>query len=115
MYSLVGGLVPGNSGVTGWFILLFLLWGWKPLQLLQSFFLTSFVLGPMVGFEHLYLICQALGEPLRRQLYQALVSKHLLASTIVSGFGVCMWDGSLGRAVSGWPFLQLHSLSLHFL
>jgi hypothetical protein len=32
-------------------------------------------------------ICQALVEPLRRQLYQAPVSKHLLASTIVSGFG----------------------------
>ena len=30
-------------------------------------------------------ICQALVEPLRRQLYQASVSKHLLASTIVSG------------------------------
>jgi hypothetical protein len=31
-------------------------------------------------------ICQALTEPLRRQLYQAPVSKQLLASTIVSGF-----------------------------
>jgi hypothetical protein len=39
VYSLVGGLVPGSSGVggTGWFILLFLLWGCKPLQLLVSF------------------------------------------------------------------------------
>jgi hypothetical protein len=35
-----------------------------------------------------FCICQALAEPLRRQLYQAPVSKHLLASTIVSGFGV---------------------------
>ena len=34
VYSLVGGLVPGNSGDTGWFILWFLLWG---LQLLGSF------------------------------------------------------------------------------
>ena len=31
--SLVGGLVPGSSGGTGQFILLFLLWGCKPLQL----------------------------------------------------------------------------------
>jgi hypothetical protein len=53
---------------------------------------------------HLY-ICQALEEPLRR-LYQAPVSMHLLASTIVSGFGDCVWDGSPGGAVSGWPFLQ---------
>jgi hypothetical protein len=28
-------------------------------------------------------ICQALAEPLRRQLYQASVSKHFLASAIV--------------------------------
>jgi hypothetical protein len=59
-------------------------------------------------------ICQALVVSLRRQLYQAPVSKHLLASTIVSRFGDCIWDGSLGGAVSGWPFLQslLHTLSI---
>ena len=32
-----------------------------------------------------FCICQALAEPLRRQLYQASVSKLLLASTMVSG------------------------------
>jgi hypothetical protein len=59
-------------------------------------------------------ICQALAEPLRRQLYQAPVSKYLLAPTIVSGFSVCLWDESPVVAVSGWPFLQslLHTLSL---
>jgi hypothetical protein len=36
VYSLVGGLVPGSSGVSGWLILLFFLWVCKPLQLLQS-------------------------------------------------------------------------------
>ena len=46
-------------------------------------------------------IGQDLTEPLRRQLYQAPVSKHFLASAIVSGFGVCIWDGSPGRVVSG--------------
>jgi hypothetical protein len=30
VYSLVGGFVPGNSGGTGWFILLFFLWGCSP-------------------------------------------------------------------------------------
>ena len=61
-----------------------------------------------------FCICQALAEPLRRQLYQAPVSKLLLASAIVSGFGGCLWDGSPGGAVSGWSFLQslLHTLSL---
>ena len=60
---------------------------------------------------------QGLAEPLRKQLYQAPVSKYFLASTILSGFGVCMWDGSTGGAVSDWPFLLslLHSLSLYFL
>ena len=37
VYSLVGALVPGSSGVAGWFILLFLLWGCKPVQFLGSF------------------------------------------------------------------------------
>ena len=62
-------------------------------------------------------IGQVLAEPPRRHPYQAPVSKHFLASAIVSGFGVCIWDGSPGGAVSGWPFFRslLHSLSLHFL
>jgi hypothetical protein len=53
-----------------------------------------------------FCICQALAEPLRRQRYQAPVSKLLLASTIVSGFGDCIWDGSPGGAamfLTGWP------------
>jgi hypothetical protein len=33
--SLVGGLVPGSFEGVGWLILLFFLWGCKPLQLLQ--------------------------------------------------------------------------------
>jgi hypothetical protein len=62
---------------------------------------------------HLY-ICQALAEPLRSQLYQIPVSKHFLVSTIVSGFSDYIWDGSPGRAASGWPFLSLCStLCLH--
>jgi len=62
-------------------------------------------------------ISQALTEPLRRQPYQAPVCKYFLASSIVSGFGVSRWEGFLGVAVSGWPFLQflIHSLSMNFL
>ena len=40
MYSLDGVLVLGSSGCgeqSGWLILLFFLWNYKPLQLLQSF------------------------------------------------------------------------------
>jgi hypothetical protein len=59
-------------------------------------------------------ICQTLVEPLRRQLYPASVSKYLLASTIVSGFGDCIWDGSPDEAVCRCPFLPslLHIVSV---
>jgi hypothetical protein len=61
-------------------------------------------------------VCQALAEPLRRQLYQAPVSKHLLASTIVSGFGNCMWDGSPGGAsLDGLSFRNGSFLSTLFI
>ena len=66
------------------------------------------MLSPMDGCEHpLLFFFQALAEALRRQLYQAPVSKLLLASTIImSGFGGCLWDGSPDGAVSVWSFLQ---------
>jgi len=68
---------------------------------------------PMVSCEHPHLYQLEDTEPLRRQLYQAPVSKHFLASAIVTGFGGCIWDGSPGGAVSRWPFLQslIHSSS----
>jgi hypothetical protein len=34
-----------------------------------------------------FCICQALAEPLRRQLYHVPVNKHLLTSTVLSGYG----------------------------
>jgi hypothetical protein len=46
-------------------------------------------------------ICQALTEPQKRQLCQAPVSKHLLTSETMSGFGDCIWDWYPGGAVSG--------------
>jgi hypothetical protein len=46
-----------------------------------------------------FCICQAVVEPLRRQTFQALLSKLLLASTIMSEFDGCLWDGFLGGAV----------------
>ena len=55
-------------------------------------------------------ICQALAEPLRRQLYQAPVIKQFLASTIVFGFGDCIWDESPGKAVSDGLFFSLWSI-----
>ena len=62
-------------------------------------------------------IGQNLAEPLRRQLYQAPVSKLFLAPTIVCRFGFCIWDGFPSWTVSWCPFLQslFHFLSLYFL
>jgi hypothetical protein len=101
--------------------LLFFLWGCKPLQLLQSFPLLLHW-GPTAQSNDWAAsngICtwQDLAEPLRSQLYQAPDSRYFLVSTIVSGFGVCTWDGSPGWALSGWPFLQslIYILSPYFL
>ena len=118
VYSLVGGLVPGSSGRSGWLILLLFLWGVKPLHILSP--------SPPLGFLcsvlwlaasiHIY-IGHALAKPLREELYQAPVSKHFLVLAIVSGFGDCIWDGCPCGAVSGWPFLQslFNTLSLYLL
>jgi hypothetical protein len=103
VYSLVGGLVPGSSGV--WLVDIVV-----PLMGLQtpsapSVLSLTHPLGTPCSVKwlaesiHLY-ICQALAEPLRKQLHQATNSKHFLASTIVSGFDNCIWDGSPGEAVS---------------
>jgi hypothetical protein len=51
--------------------------------------------------ESIHLCTSCSGRLLKRQLYQASVSKHLLASSIVSGFGDCIWDESTGGAISG--------------
>ena len=52
-------------------------------------------------------VCQALTEPLRRQLYQPPVSKHFLTSTIVSGFG------SVRQSLDGFSFSLYSTLCLH--
>ena len=57
VYSLVGGLVTGSSVGSSWLILFFL-WGCKPLNFLQSFQNSSTgvpMLSPMVGCEYSYL------------------------------------------------------------
>jgi hypothetical protein len=53
-YSMVGGLVPANSRVSGWLILLFFLWVCKPLQLFRSFISSTGdpVLSPIIGRQY---------------------------------------------------------------
>ena len=121
VYSLVGVLVPGSSVGSGLLTLLLPPWGFKSPQFLQSLLqlLHQRPLSPVqwLAASFLFCICQALAEPLRRQPYQASISKHFLAFTIESGFGGCIWDRSPSGAVSGWPFLQslLHILFQYFL
>jgi hypothetical protein len=45
-------------------------------------------------------LSEMLAEPLRGQPCPALVCEYFLVSAIVSGFGVCRWDGSQGGVVS---------------
>ena len=53
VYSVVGGLVLGSSEVYGWLILLFFLWGYKPLQFLQSFLYLTPPLGTPCSIQWL--------------------------------------------------------------
>jgi hypothetical protein len=62
-----------------------------------------------------FCLCQALAESLKRQLYQAPVRKHLLASTIVSGFGNCTWDGSPGETVTEWLIFYMHNAIFYYI
>ena len=65
--------------------------------------------------EHPYLYWSGSGRASQETADQAPVSKHFLASAIVSGFGVCMWNRFPGGSVSGWPFFQslLHTSFLY--
>ena len=69
----------------------------SPLGSLSSAQCLAVCIGIFIG--------QVLAEPLSEQLCQAPVSKHFLASAIVSGFDVWRWDGSLGGSVSALFFI----------
>ena len=121
VYSLVGDLIPGSSGEVWFDDIVVLILGLQTPSTPSVFSLSPSLWSPCsvqwFAASIPLCICQALAEPLRRQLYLAPVSKHFLASATVFGFGVCIWDGSGGGVVSGCPFLQflLHILSPYFL
>ena len=65
VYSVVDGIVPGSSGHTDWFILMFLLWGWKSVQLLGPFSSSSIgdpVLSPVDSCEPTLLYFSGMGR-----------------------------------------------------
>ena len=121
VYSFVDGLVPGSSWGDWLVDIVVLPVGLQSPSTPLVPSLTS-LLGTLRSVQWLAVsirlcICKALAGPLRRQPYQAPFSMHFLASTIVSGFGNCIWDESPGGTVSGWPFLQslLYTLSPYLL
>ena len=116
--SLVGDLVP-SSGEGVWLVDTVVLPMGMHIPSPPSVLPLPLPLGSPGSVQWLAVsihICigQALAEPLRGQPYQAPVSKHFLASTILSRFGNCIWDESPVGRVPGWPFLQFCStLCLH--
>jgi hypothetical protein len=124
--TYLAGAMCSPCVLFGWWFSLWELWGFwlvdivvLPMRLQTPSAPTVLALTSQLGSPHsvqllavFIRICigLVLAEPLRGQLYQAPVSKYFLVSTIVSGFGVCMWSGSpRGGAVSGWPFFSLYS------
>jgi hypothetical protein len=96
--------------------IVFVSMGCKPIQLLSLILpMGSPCSAQWIAASIRPCICQALAKPLRRQQYQAPVSKHFLASEIKSMFGDCIWDESSDEAVSGWPFGQPLLRTLYFL
>jgi hypothetical protein len=61
--------------------------------------------------------CLVLAEPLRSQPYQAPVCNHILASAIVSGYGVRGWISWWGGLWIPFPLVSavLFTFVLHFL
>jgi hypothetical protein len=103
--------------VSGWLILLFFLWGLKTPSAPSILSLTP-SLGTTFSVQwlaaSLYLCtCQVLAEPLKSQPYEAPVNMHFLTSTIMSGFGDCIWDGSqVGKSLNGLSFSLCSTLYL---
>jgi hypothetical protein len=85
----------------------------KPLQLLQSF-PELLHLGPCAQSKGWLQVSASEFVRLWNTAISDFVCKLFLESSIESGFGVCIWDGSPGRAVFGWSLLQslLHNLSV---
>ena len=117
VYSLVSGLVYGSSKRSGSLILLFFLWSFKPFSSFTPFSNSSIggMPSPMVGCEHLPLSGSVrTSQETAIRTYQAPVSKHILATTIVSGFGVCIWDRSpVWQSMDGLSFSLCSTLCLH--
>jgi hypothetical protein len=79
----------------------------------SRYYIRGPVFHPIDDCEHPLLYLPGTGIASQKRVMSGS-SKILLAYAIVSGFGGCLWDGSLCGAVSGWSLLpsQLRTLSL---
>jgi len=91
--------------------LLFFLKGTNPFSFFSPF--SNHTIGIPVLSLMVTTSIKAGAEPLRRHPYQVLVSKHFMASALVTGFDGCIWDGSPEGADSEWYCFSL--CSSHFL
>ena len=82
---------------------MFLLWGFKPLQLPGYFsgsFIGDLVLRPMDDCEHPLLYLPGTGRALQETAISGPCQEALVGICLVSGFDGCLWDGSPNGAVS---------------
>ena len=110
VFSLICGLVPGSSEVTGYFILLVLLQDCKPLHLLGYFLQLLHkgpcALHPMDDCEHPLLYSPGTGKVQQETAISGSYQLALVGTCLVSGFCGCLWGGYPSGAASGWLFLQ---------
>ena len=89
---------------------MFLLWGFRPLQLSGYFsgsFIGDLVLRPMDDCEHPLLYLPVNGRVSQEIAISDSCQQALAGICLVSWFGGCLWDGSSSGGVSGWSFLQI--------
>jgi hypothetical protein len=83
---------------------MFVLWGFRPLQLLGSYsgsFIGDLVLHPMDDCEHPLLYLPGTGRASQDTATLVACQQALVGICLVSGFGGYLWGGSPSGAVSG--------------
>ena len=110
MYFLVGGLVPGSSGRSGWLILLFFLWDGNPsspsvLSLTGTSIGVS-VLSLMVGYKHPHLYWSGSGRASQKTTISGSCQHALLGINNIVWVS-CLhmgWIPQVGQSLDGLSF-----------
>jgi hypothetical protein len=110
VYSLVGSLVPGSSGGSGWLILLILRVG-NPFSSFSPAANSSIgvlILSPMVGCEHPHLYWSGSG----RISQETAISGFCKQEILVISNSVWIWclDPKVGQSLDGLSFILCSTL-----